>query len=67
MVQSLQKLRKLCRYLLKIENVYFCLIFTQTHLVFGFLIFVYIYIYIYIYIYKHILKLQANTVLNGFR
>ena len=30
-----------------IENVFFYLIFTLTHLVFGFLIFVYIYIYIY--------------------
>ena len=36
-----------------IENVFFCLIFTLTHLVFGFLIFVYIYIYIYICIYPY--------------
>ena len=43
-----------------IENVFFCLIFTPTHLVFGFLIFIYIYIYIYIriYIYKPLLLIS---------
>ena len=35
---------------MRIENVFFYLIFTLTHVVFGFLTFVYIYIYIYIYI-----------------
>ena len=63
-----------------IENVFFYLIFTLTHLVFGFLIFVYIYIYIhiyiyiYIYIYKCITRLMMknhlfhviNRQLNGF-
>ena len=33
--------------LVTIENVFFYLIFTLTHLVFGFLIFVYIYVYIF--------------------
>ena len=40
----------------RIENVFFYLIFNLTHLVFGFLIFVYIYIYIYIYILNTITK-----------
>ena len=52
--------RRLCKtteIFLTIENVFFYLIFTLAHLVFGFLIFVYyiyiysVYIYIYIYIY----------------
>ena len=34
-----------------IENLFFCLIFTRTHLVVGFLIFL---LCIYIYIYRHI-------------
>ena len=48
--------RRLCKTtetFVTIENVFFYLIFTLTHLVFGFLIFVYIYIYIlYICIYN---------------
>ena len=37
---------KQAKYLLRLKMCFFCLIFTPTHLVFGFLIFVYIYVYI---------------------
>ena len=52
--------RRLCKtteIFVAIENIFFYLIFTLTHLVFGFLIFVYIYIYIYIQKY-HKIKIQ---------
>ena len=50
-----RRLCKISEIFVTIENVFFYLNFTLTHLVFGFLIFVYIYIYIYVYIYIYIL------------
>ena len=49
---------------MRIENVFFYLIFTLTNLVFGFLNFVYIYIYIYIYKYIYIYEVLAGKFLK---
>ena len=61
--------RRLCKtteIFVTIENVFFYLIFTVTHQVFGFLIFVYMYIYIYIYIYIYDSQ-REKTFLKIFR
>ena len=61
--------RRLCKtteIFVTIENVFFYLIFTLTHLVFGFLIFVYIYMYVCIYVSEYQISQIMYTIFVAF-